>query len=108
MIGKKVWLFDENRRRYRKDESGRSLGGPPIWREHWYQVEITGETSRSWIIKNVGKIPKRDGRGIAFSEDEINKASFVHDNRHKIAELVRNLQYDQLKKVADIIGYEEF
>jgi hypothetical protein len=56
-----VWVFDENYRVYPKKEPGQPSGGP-IYREHWVKREITGETSRSWLISEgwrTVKFPKR-------------------------------------------------
>ena len=100
-----VWIFDINRRVYHKDEKGYGVGAP-IWREHWCKHEIVGETKRSWILKYGKKIPKSGGRDIAFTEEEINRAAFIQDNRHKIADAVRCItDYDTLKKVAEVAGW---
>ena len=48
-VGDKVWIFDTNRRVYPK-VNGRVTGGP-IYAEHFVQAEITGETSKSWIVR---------------------------------------------------------
>lgn len=106
-VGGFVWIFDINVRKYRRDENGRSFGGP-IWREHWVRHEITGETSRSWITNRNKKIPKSGGRGIAFCEEDIDRAAFVEENRYRIGQAVGAIRdYDLLKKVADLIGYKE-
>lgn len=102
---RRVWVFDYNRRVYRQDEQGRSLHGSPIWREHWREEEVVGETSRSWITRLGRKIPKSGGPGIAFSEEEIERAEYVHENRHLIADQVRMLtDHDKLCQIAKIIG----
>lgn len=103
---KTVWLFNVNRRVYRQDENGRSTGGP-IWREHWQEHEIVGETSQSYITKWGMKVPKKGGEGIAFDAAEIDRLAYVHDNRHNIADAVqRCVDYDTLVKIAEIIGYK--
>lgn len=105
-IGDPVWVFDINVRKYRKDENGRSFGGP-IWREHWRQQEIVGETRRSWITNCGTKIPKSGANGVAFSLEEIEREAFIQENRHRIADGVRGVKdYDLLKKIADLIGYK--
>ena len=106
MIGKKIWIMDQNHRVYRKDEKGRSIGGP-IWREYWGEVEITGETKLSWLTSWGQKIPKKGGYGIAFTEEEVNRLAYVEENKYRISDAVRNLEYDKLKQVAEIIGYKE-
>lgn len=99
------WIFDENRRRYKVDDKGRSIGGP-IWREHWVKVEIVGETSRSWITNYFGrKVPKKGGRGYAFCEADIDRMAFV-EQRRQIGEAVKQCtDYETLKRVADAVGY---
>jgi hypothetical protein len=106
-VGDTIWIFDANRRTYAKDARGCSVGGP-IWREHWRPEKITGENSRSWVIGiwDKTKIPKKGPwHGVAFSQAEIERAAFVHDHAYKIAEAVRRLGYDDLIKVAEIVGY---
>ena len=99
------WIFDENRRRYKTDEKGRSTGGP-IWREHWVKVEIVGETSRSWITNYYDrKVPKKGGRGYAFSEEDIDRMAFV-EQRHAIGEAVKYCtDYETLRRIAEAVGY---
>ena len=100
------WIFDEYRRRYKVNEKGR-LFGPPIWREHWIKVNIVGETLRSWVTDYGLKIPKKGGRGYAFSEAEIDRMAFV-EQRWEIAESVRSCtDYEKLKLVADAVGFKE-
>ena len=106
----KVWVFDENRRVYRKDKDGKSLGAGPIWREHWREMKITGETSRSWITEWDRKIPKKgfNPRFVCFSEEEIDRNAWIKENRNKIARVIeRHNDYDLLQKVAQLIGYKE-
>jgi len=101
------WIFDENRRKYKEDKNGRSLGGP-IWREHWVKVNIVGETSRSWITDYFGrKVPKKGGRGYSFSEAGIDRMAFV-EKRWAISEAVRSCtDYDKLRLIADTVGFTE-
>jgi len=105
MIGETVWIFDENNRVYKKDENGKSYGGP-IWREHWRPLEIVGETRVSWLTKYGHKVPKKGGYKYCFSEQEINERSYVIANKYKISEIILKLDYGQLKRVAELIGYE--
>lgn len=105
MVGRTIWAYDVNRRCYERDGNNRSVGSP-IFRKSWVKVEIVGETRVSWLLRNGVKIPKRDTKGFAFSEEELDQICYVHDNSYKIAEVVRRLKYTDLKKVADIIGYK--
>lgn len=105
----RVWVFDINRRIYRRDEHGKAHGGP-IWREHWREEKVVGETSRSWITERGTKVPKKgaNSRLFAFSEEEIDRESYVQESRHKIADMVRRLtDHDTLKRVAECIGYQQ-
>lgn len=114
-IGMKLWEFDENRRVYARDKDGKCYGSP-IWREHWVEVEILGETSVSWLVggsylkdwpnaeKRADKLPKRNFPGkYAVSEEEIDKRAFVED-RYRLAKMVDACHdYDTLKKVEAIL-----
>ena len=105
-IGDPVWIFDINRRVYKDGRGG------PIWREHWVKREVTGETSRSWIVGKgweERKIPKKGEtpHDICWSEEEINRRAFVEEHSYRISEKVRRVtDYDTLKKIAEIVGYE--
>lgn len=105
----RVWIFDENRRVYAKDANGKSVGGGPIWREHWREEEIVDETPKSWVARYGAKIPKKDPSPsrYCFSEDELNRKAWVQENRHRIADaLYRVDDYDALTQVAALIGYQ--
>jgi hypothetical protein len=112
-VGSTVWIFDANHRVYRKGPDGRSLGGGPIWREHWVKREIRAETSRSWVIGehwSERKIAKKGEQpwDVCWSEQEITERAYVHDNAPRIADLVTRLRdYDTLKKIAELIDYVE-
>ena len=105
-IGDTIWRFNNNRRVYKE---GRST---PIYREHWIPSEITGETTRSWII-GMGygeyKIPKKGAHhGFAFTQQEVDDDCYVKENLYRIS---RTLEYVRdaniLRQVASLIGYME-
>lgn len=99
------WVFDINKRVYRRDENGRPCGGGPIWREHWRETKIVGETKVSWITEWGKKIPKKGGQGICFSERELDEASWVQENRNRLSDAVRSLKdFTTLKSVSEILG----
>lgn len=105
MIGKTIWIFDINARTYARDEKGRQYGNP-IWRKHWVPHEVCDETKVSWILRHSHKkVPKKGGRGIAFSEEEIDRLEFVEVHSRHIADKVRGIEYDKLKQIAELIGY---
>ena len=117
MIGKTIWVFDENHRVYPRDDHGRTLG-PPIWREFWRKMEVLGETQRKWLIGFPGskhlppkpiKIPKKGSLpwGFAWDEAEIDRLVWIHDHRHKIAESVRQCSdYEILVQIERLIGLQ--
>ena len=101
-----VWIFDYNRRVYREGNS--SL---PIWREHWRKLEITGETSRSWLAGSgygQHKIAKKGplNKHVAWSEAEIDKLEWENEMRHKIIRAAQLCTVDQLIQIAQIVGIE--
>lgn len=110
-IGSPVWVFDGNNRVYPPAPAGKLwASGGPIWREHWVLRKIVDENSRSWILNSGTKVPKKnpDLRMVAFSQEQIDKAVWVHENRYKISHAVERLaDYETLHKVAELIGYKE-
>lgn len=114
-IGDKVWVVDLYRR-------NREFGVRGSFVERY----ILGETRVSWIVGYKGwnvdhvsniKVNKKkltyvgqDGymNTLYTSEEQINKHCWVQENRHKISHSVGCCyDYDTLKQIADIIGYEE-
>ena len=111
-VGMVIYLVDENRRVYPAGHD--RISASPIWREHWRPVEITGETSRSWLIgptfrgRDQVKIPRRGPLPwhIATDAADIDRRAWVNDHAHRIAEDVRRSKdFDRLRAVARIIGY---
>lgn len=100
----RLWIFDSNRRVYEKKDG---FSGSPIWREHWREEKVIGETSRSWVVSFGKKVPKKGGYGIAFSIDEINNQAYIKNNAYKIGENVSNIKdHELLKKIAGLVGYD--
>lgn len=105
-VGDNIWVFNINRRIYRRNENGKYIGGP-IWKEHWEKHIITGETSRSWLFGYGQKIPKKNAQNVCYSLDEIEKLAFVKDNQYKIADAVRRVNdCDLLMQIAKLINYK--
>lgn len=94
-IGDKIWLFDANRRIYKKGEQS------PIFSEHFYKVTIDGETSRSWLIGR-DKFSKKDPCGIYTDEQKEDKI-WDHMNRYKIIDKIKNCSIAKLKQINSII-----
>ncbi|MFA5040036.1 MAG: hypothetical protein WC464_00180 [Bdellovibrionales bacterium] len=99
----KCWVFDSNRRKY--DDNNRSS---PIWRYHWRETKIVGETSKSWITEYKEKIPKKNPKGVVFSEQELDDAEYVHNNSYKISQRVFYANdYKTLKNIEEILNKEQ-
>jgi len=116
-VGSTIWIFDENRRVYPDGPDGRrSFGSRAIWREHWRQTVITGETRVSWLHHG-RKISKRDlaagkVRGVLTSEADLDAACYVNEHAHKIAERVQRLAGGEqaatvLRQIAALVGYDD-
>lgn len=114
-IGDTLYRFDGNHRVYR--EPGKLGGGGPIYREHFQPLKIVDENKVSWILERGWKVRKKDLKGEAksfgfggrgfFTAEGMEDDIWEHDNRHRIADFVlRSIPLDQLKKVAEIIGFK--
>ena len=106
-VGDKIWRMNQNRRRY-----SASNRGAPIYREHWEQLTISGETSRSWIVGehkwSQHKVPKKgEHHGWAFSEQEVVDDVWANANRYPIVRAVERLEGAMLRKVATLIGHKD-
>lgn len=115
-IGDSIWYFDENYRVYPPKEPGRLYSGSgPIWREHWREIKVVGETSKSWIVGyDKAKISKKDVEAgtvnhhkWALSQAQIDDLEWVQRHRYKISRHLDGI-YDPgtLRQVAALIGYE--
>lgn len=111
-VGDKIWRFDSNRRVYTKSST---LSSPPNRRQMWHEVEITGETSRSWVTA-YGKVPKRGAPyGWAFTRQAVEDDLWCDRNCYNIATAVtnstrvmrdRSALRDEMTRIAAIIGFE--
>lgn len=115
-IGDVVYRFDENRRVYRDKSFGG--GGGPVYREHFEPLKIVGENRVSWILEHGWKVNKKTFRGEVaayqfggrgfFTAEGMENDIWDHEHRHKIVDAVRRVAtIDQLRRVADILGYTE-
>jgi hypothetical protein len=113
-IGSTVWVFDSNRRVYAKPPGPGHTSGGPIWREHWVERKVVGETRVSWITGRGERLPKRRGceafsRGYLVSVEEIDLACYANEHAHRIATVMRNLTERNprvLAQIATLLGYE--
>jgi hypothetical protein len=64
-----------------------------------------------WVLSRyAGRIPKKGPvpRGYALTAVEIDRAEWVHENRHRIADFVLRIHdHDVLQQVAKLIDYKE-
>lgn len=104
-IGDTVWWFNENRRVYHRNDEGRPTGSP-IYREHFEQLEILGETKQSWIIGCPGdtkgrKFKKIDTRDLCFTIEELQDRVYVKENQFKIADKIRSCKDANVLKAVE-------
>lgn len=97
------WIFDEHRRVYARDANGRATD--LIWREHWVERQVTGETSRSWIIGggwSERKIPKRGPwpmRRVCRSAEEVEARAWAEGAKVEIYRRASNVYSADLPEV---------
>lgn len=99
--GDKVYIFDYDRRIY---ENGRC--GPPIFREHFREVTINSETSRSLVVGTFR--PKKYAKSGSefYNLQDIEDACWEREHKYRIKELVGGISdVELLRKIADLIGY---
>ncbi len=105
-IGSEVYIFDENRRIYRRDEKGNVSGGP-IYREYFRKVQILRESPRKWITA-FNSASKKDPYKTGFlTLEQVEEQCWDKDNRIDIMHLIQNksVTTEQLRHIATIIGY---
>jgi hypothetical protein len=114
LVGKKIWHKNPFKRVYEKNADGHAIGGP-IYSAYWEEIEVIGETSRSWLVGykfNHTKIAKKDlaeGKlqGYKLTRAEVDEDIYFNTHRHKITSLVSDIKdVKLLKAVADLIGYK--
>lgn len=109
-VGSTVYYFDVSRRI--RDDRGRT-----IYREHFCPTKITGETSRSWIVSYTSWSPlkvskkalaeKGRDRGIYASLEDVDRRCWIENHKFKmVREIERCDDYDKLRAIAKIVGYE--
>jgi len=104
-----VWVWDENSRVY--DRETKRI----IWRKHYRQTRITGETSRSYVLFGGKKLNKKALDGgelwpkVCRSEEEIDRAEWADVHRYRIARRLQheNFSYETLRQIAALVGYED-
>jgi hypothetical protein len=123
-VGSTVWVFDQNRRDWERDASGKR--SKIIYRYHWEECTIVGENRASWILPNGESFPKRpkdterllhtyrlDRLGnwsckrVALSLQEVDDDCWQDEHRQQIVRYVDRCDAATLRKVAELVGYEE-
>jgi hypothetical protein len=103
-VGDRVFMFNPNRRIYAEGGKGR-----PIYREHFYGVEITGETSRSWLVGpkwSPTKINKKTLEGI-YTVEQVEEKCWIAENRSELSRRIHSCNdYRKLKQIAEILEGE--
>lgn len=105
-VGDTVYCFDENRRKY---NANREI----IWREHFYEVKISDETPRSWIVVTGYILTKYSKKNTGFGKrlytaEDVDNECWKNSHAYAVADLVRRAPIEQLKKIATIIGYNDY
>lgn len=106
-VGSIVWFHDVNHRVYTKAAPGR-IWGDIIPRGSWRPIQITGETSRSWITQSGTKLPKKGdwSQLWVLTESDVDDWEWVRVHAHPIADAVRKVRNaDTLRRIADLIGF---
>lgn len=107
-VGDTVWVFSQNHRVYHRDSNGKCFGGP-IYREHFVQRTIVGETTKSWLLVDGTKISKKTLEGI-YTDQQKEDSTWDHDTRFEIVDKIRygdSVSVQQLREIAKIIGLED-
>lgn len=109
-VGDAVYYFDQNSRSYAP-----GAGGSPIYRAYFRLTKITGETKTQWVTDIRGKYNKKPRASIypephsshmdrLFTEAEVDAAVYRQENRHRLAELVRNeATADTLRAIDELL-----
>lgn len=114
-VGDTIHKFDINHRVYARDANGRATSGA-IYAEFFVPFVIKGETKQSWLTGYRGetrvnkKTLKESGKnGFGghqwFTDDGKAAQLWLHDHRQHIIRALENGTVDQLKRVAEIVGY---
>jgi len=100
-IGDEYFIYDINKRVYESRNSA------PTFRGHFWPVRIIGETSRSWILSRYDqKVPKADPWSILYTSEMIDDGEWKDRNGYKISERARSATIEQLRQIAEILGYK--
>ncbi len=115
-IGSKAWVFDENRREYTPNPPGRIFGGKLIYRSHWRETSVVGETRDSWIVgPSKVKVSKKTGehkrsttcKKVVFSLAAVDDDVWLNRHRAGLREaILRCEDVPALREIAALLGYK--
>ena len=114
-VGDTITVFDDTVRVYPKRADGTTdYNSHARYEAKFVQREIVGETKVSWVLLDRTKINKKTMEG-TYSPEGVEQAIWTHNNRHWLIEALKTIaytpvegdNYETLKAVADLIGYEE-
>lgn len=102
-IGQTIYYFDQNYRIYDK-----KISHGPIYSKHFRPLVIEKETDKEYIL-DFGTINKKSnklkwaGTHKYYTEQGKNDKIFMHENQWKIAEKIKSVNIDKLKKIKEIL-----
>lgn len=102
-----VYKFDINHRVYKRDASGRALGGP-IYREHFLALHVMGETKKSWIVSNFvdGRHQYKIGKDNVYTAEQVDDKCWMDAHHYQVSQAVyRCKDIDTLKAITALVGY---
>jgi len=113
-VGSKAWIFNENRRRYTDPEPGK-LYGNIIYREHWEESQVVGQTRDSWLVgASKIKVSKKTGehkrhpwcKKIVFSLAAVDDDVWEKKHAVGVSRMLRECHdVSKIRQIAAILGY---
>lgn len=83
-----IWFHDSKKRVWDTPFDER-------WEKQWEKLEVVGENSRSYILSNGAKAPKKQENvklgTFAYSDEQLKEIIWHHNNNRKIAEEIKEL-----------------
>ena len=85
-----------------------------VWRDRWRKVHVSGETQRSWILRDpirvgrrkITRVPKSGMRGFAMAEADIARLEWVEVHKGKIVEQIRaSTDAELLMRIGMLLKY---
>lgn len=114
-----LYRFDQNRRVYKRDPlTNQTLGGAPIYSEHFIPHEVDDETATEYVCSGNFRVNKRSMKGFyvsqprdkypMYTEAEKEAALWSKDHAYKLSQAVfRCKDIGILKQIAALVGYKD-